>query len=156
MTETTNNINADISMKGQNLEEMTSFKYVGATLCKDGTYSAEVRIRISSAMTAMARPNGIWQCNTISFASKFKLYKSLVTSIFLYGCETWTLLADSEKRILAFETKCLRKLLHISFLEHKTNEWVRSKINSLVGLQEPLLLTVKRRKPALARGCHTP
>ena len=27
-----------------------------------------------------------------------KLYKSLVTSILLYGCEAWTLLADSEKR----------------------------------------------------------
>ena len=39
----------------------------------------------------------IWRFNTISFASKFKLYKSLVTSILIYGCETWTLLADSEK-----------------------------------------------------------
>ena len=27
----------------------------------------------------------------------FKLYKALVTSILLYGCETWTLLADPEK-----------------------------------------------------------
>ena len=55
----------------------------------------------------MARVNRIWRCNTISFASKFKLYKSLVTSTLLYDCETWSLLADSEKkkkRIQAFET----------------------------------------------------
>ncbi len=52
------------------------------------------------------------------------------------------------KRIQAFETKCLRKLLRISYLEHKTNDWVRSKINFLVGPQEPLLATVKRRKLA--------
>ena len=64
--------------------------------------------------------------------TKFKLYKTLVTLIHLYGLETWTLLADSEKRIQAFETKCLRKLLHISYLEeHKTNDWVRSKIKFL-------------------------
>ena len=37
------------------------------------------------------------RCNTISFASKLKLCKSLVTSI-LYGCQTWTLLADSWKK----------------------------------------------------------
>ena len=37
----TNNITADISMNGQKLEEVTSFKYLGATLCKDGTCSAE-------------------------------------------------------------------------------------------------------------------
>ena len=59
-------------------------------------------------------PDRIWWFNTISFASKFKLYKSLVTSIHLYGCETWTLLADSEKWIQAFVTKCMRKLLRIS------------------------------------------
>ena len=86
--------------------------------------------------------------NAISFANKFKLYKSLVNSILLYGCETWTLLADSEKRIQTFETKFLRKLLSISFLEHKMNGWVRSKINFLLVSQEPLLVTVKRRKLA--------
>ena len=98
-------------MNGQKLEQVTIFKYLWATLCKDGTCSAEVRIRITSARAAMARLNSIWRCNTISFASKFKLYESPVTSILLYGYETWTLLADSEENIQAFETKCLRKPL---------------------------------------------
>ena len=73
---------------------------------------------------------------------------SSITSILLYGCETWTLLADTEERIQAFETKCLRKLLRTSYLEHKTNDWVRSEINSLVGPQEPLPATVKKWKLA--------
>ena len=80
------------------------------------------------------------------FASKFKLYKSLVAAILLYGCETLTLLADSEEGIQTFVTKCMNKLLRISYLEHKTNDWVRSKINFFVGPQELLLATVKRRK----------
>ena len=68
MTNSTNNISANISMNGQKLEEVTIFKYLGATLCKDSTCSAEVRIRIASAMV---RLNKIWRCNTISFVSKF-------------------------------------------------------------------------------------
>ena len=36
-------------------------------------------------------------------------------------------------------------LLRISYLEHKTNEWVRSKINFLLGPWQPPLTTVKRR-----------
>ena len=40
LTKRTNNINANISMNGQNLEEVTSFMYLGATLCKDGTRMA--------------------------------------------------------------------------------------------------------------------
>ena len=34
------------------------------------------------------------------------------------------------------------------FLGHKTNDLARNKINSLVGPQEPLLATVRRRKLA--------
>ena len=59
MTNSTNNISADLSMNGYKLEEVTSFKYLGATLCKDGTCSAEVQIGIASAMAAMARINRI-------------------------------------------------------------------------------------------------
>ena len=92
-TNRTNNIGADIGMNGYKLEEVIVFKYLGAALFKDGTPSAEIRISIASAVAAMARPNEIWQ----SFESKFKLYTFLVTSILHYGCETWTLLADSEK-----------------------------------------------------------
>ena len=86
-------------MNGQKLEEVTSFNYLGATLCKAGTCSAKVRIRIASAMAALAKLNRIRLCNTISFTNNFKPYKSPITSVLLYSCETWTLLADSEKRI---------------------------------------------------------
>ena len=73
MTNSTNNISADISANGQKLEEVTSFMYLGATLYRDDTSSAEIRIRIASAMAAMARLNRIWLCNIISFANRFKL-----------------------------------------------------------------------------------
>ena len=53
-----------------------------------------------------------------------------------------------KKRIQGFDTMCLRKPLRISFLEHKTNDWVRSEISFLVDPQEPLLATVKRLKLA--------
>ena len=56
-----------------------------------------------------------------------------------------------KKRIQAFKTKCLKKLLCISYLVHKTNNWVGRKINCLVGPQEPLLATIKRWKLAWFR-----
>ena len=87
----TNNISVDTSMNSQKLEERTSFKYLGATLWKGCICSAKVCIRIASAV---ARLNRIWWCSTISIAPEFKCYKSLVTSLLLYGCKTWILLAD--------------------------------------------------------------
>ena len=50
-----NNISANIRMNDQKLEEVSSFKFPGTTLCEDGTYSTELSIRIASKMTAMAR-----------------------------------------------------------------------------------------------------
>ena len=49
------------------------------------------------------------------------------------------------------KTKCLRQLLCISYLEHKTNNSMRSTINCHVGPQESLPVTVKRRKLAWFR-----
>ena len=66
--------------------------------------------------------------------------------LLLYGCEAWTLLAETEKRIQAFEMKCLRRLLRISYMDHKTNDYVRAMVYIKVGPQEPLLATIKRRK----------
>ena len=37
MANSTNDISTDISMNDQKTEELTSFKYMGATLCKDST-----------------------------------------------------------------------------------------------------------------------
>ena len=50
------------------------------------------------------------QRNIISFASKFKLYKSLVISMYLSDVETWTLLADSENKNPGFRNQVPEKI----------------------------------------------
>ena len=47
MANSLNNIGANISTNGKKLEEVTTFKYLGATLCSEGTCSAEFRIKIA-------------------------------------------------------------------------------------------------------------
>ena len=71
---------------------------------------------------------------------------SIVTSTFLYVCESWTLTAELQRRIQAMEMRCYRKILCISNKDHVTNEEVRVKIQQAIGLHEDLLTTVKRRK----------
>ena len=137
-----------IKLNGQELEEVDNFKYLGSTLTKDGSSTKEVKTRLSLAGSAMTRLNTIWKSKSISFPVKLKLYKSLVVAILLYGCESWTLTADLEKRIQAFEHKCFRKLLRISYTEHKTNEFVRQEVIKYAGRHEPLLATVRQRKLA--------
>ena len=72
---------------------------------------------------------------------------SLVTSVFLYACGSWTLTAELPRRIQAIAMRCYRKILHISYKDHVTNEAVRAKIQLAIGPHEDLLSIVKRRKP---------
>ena len=71
--------------------------------------------------------------------------RSLVTSIFLYACESWTLTAELQRRIQAMEMRCYRRTLRISYKDHVTNEEVRAKIQQAIGPHEDLTI-VKRRK----------
>ena len=72
--------------------------------------------------------------------------RSLVISIFLYACESWTLTAELEKRTQAFEMRGYRRLLNISYKDHVTNKEVRSKIQTAIGEYDELLTLVKTRK----------
>ena len=71
---------------------------------------------------------------------------SLITYIFLYACESRTLTAELQRRIAAMEMRCYRKILHVSYKDHVTNEEVRAKIQQAIRPQEDLLTVVKRRK----------
>ena len=126
-----------------------AFKYHGAVVSDDGS-KPEVLSRIAQATAAYTKLKPIWSDNKISLGSKVKLMCSFVISIFLNACESWTLTAELEKRMKAFEMRCYRRLLIISYKDHlpmrmfarrskqpleiMSNSWPWSRNGSLDGL----------------------
>ena len=102
--------------------------------------------RIAQTTAVLTRLKPVWNDRSISLSSKIQLMHSLVASIFLYACESWTLTARLQRRRQAMEMRCDRKTLRISYKDHVTNEEVRAKIQQAIGSHEDLLTTVKRRK----------
>ena len=117
MTNSANGIQREIKVKRQKLGTVTSFKYLGAVVSDDGS-KPEVLSRIAQATAALTKLKPIWRDNNIHLGSKVKLMRSLVISIFLYACESWTITAELEKRTQAFEMRCYRRLLIISYKDH--------------------------------------
>ena len=66
MVNTTDARTGNIMLNQQQLEEVNSFKYLGAILSVDGSCEAEIRVRIGTATAAMARLNRIWSSKSIS------------------------------------------------------------------------------------------
>ena len=121
------------------------FKYLGSVISYEGS-KREILSRIAQATAALTRLKPIWNDRSISLSSKTRLMRSLVTSIFLYACESWTLTAELQRRIQAMEMRCYSKIQHISYKDQVTNEEVRAKIQQAIGLHEDFLTTIKRRK----------
>ncbi|KAH3790487.1 hypothetical protein DPMN_168689 [Dreissena polymorpha] len=108
-------------MNDGKLEEETSFKYLGATLSKDGTSTAEARIYncFSDRIDVPIERVVDTQFHQLRHqVQALQVPRSLNRNLRLRGH------SDTECRIQAFEHKCLRKLFHKSYTEQ--NQRVRS------------------------------
>ena len=97
VTNSANGIQREIKVKEQKLGTVTSFKYLGAVVSDDSS-KPEVLPTIAQFTAALTKLTPIRRDNNISLGSKVKLMRSLVISILLYACESWTLTAELDKR----------------------------------------------------------
>ena len=118
---------------------------MGSVITNEGS-NLEMLFRIAHTTTALTTLKPAWNDRSISLTCKIRLMLSLVTSIFLHACESWTLTAELKRRIQAMKMRCYRKILRISYKDHVTNEEVRAKIQRAMGPHEDLLTIVKRHK----------
>ena len=98
MTNNTTGINTEIKVNGQKLETVNSFKYLSSVITVEGS-KLEILSRIAQTTAALTRLKPVWNERSISLSSKIRLMRCLVTSIFLYACESWTLTAELQRRI---------------------------------------------------------
>ena len=78
---------------------------------------------------------------------KFKIYKTVILPVILYGCETWTLTLREEKRLQVFENKVLRKIFEPK-RDDETGELRRlhsSELNDLYGKPDIIRIVTFRR-----------
>ena len=87
MTNNTSGINTEIKINGQKLETVTSFKYLGSVITDEGS-KPEILFRTAQITEALTRLKPVWNDRRISRSTKVRLMRCLVTSIFLYACES--------------------------------------------------------------------
>ena len=131
-------------VKDYNLEIVTSFKYLGA-IVTDERSKRKVQARTALATSTSPRLKTALKDRNITSKHRIQILRSVVTSVFLFACETWTLTAELERRIQIFEMRCYRKT-GISFRDRMTNKDVRNRVRTATGPRDDLLSIVKTRK----------
>ena len=145
MTNSTSGINTMFKIKGQKLETVENFKYLGSVRTEESS-KPEIIFRVAQKASALTRLTPVWNGRSISLRYKIQPMSSLVTSIFLYACGSWTLIAELRRRIQAMEMMCYRKILRTSYKDHVTNVEVRAWIQQAIGPHEDLLTSLKRHR----------
>jgi len=64
---------------------------------------------------------------------KIKIYRTIILSIVLYGCETWSLTLREERRLTVFENRVLRNISE-SMRDEVTKKWRRLNNEELYAL----------------------
>ena len=80
-----------ITVKGQRLQVVDKFTYLGSTLSRVVHIDDEVYARIAKASAAFGRLRGsVWDRSGIRLDTKLKVYKAVVLPTLWYAYETWT------------------------------------------------------------------
>ena len=80
----------DITLKGQLLEQVENFKYLGGKLDQTGKYDKEIDKRIAMGKESFNKRK-ILLIKNFNRELKKRIVKTTVWSVTLYACETWTL-----------------------------------------------------------------
>ena len=82
------------------------------------------------ASTALGKLQQVWCDKDITLSSKLRLLNALVYPVLLYGSEIWTIKKNDLKKLVAFEMRCYRKVLNITWKDKIRNEDVLLRISS--------------------------
>ena len=92
----------------------------GSKTTADGDYSHEIKRRLLLWRKTMTSLDSILKSRDITLPKKVQLAKSMGLSVFMYGCESWTIKKAENRRIDAFELWCWRRLLKVPWTARKS------------------------------------
>jgi hypothetical protein len=92
-------------------KNVTEFRYLGSFVTSDNDIDYEVAARIQSGSRCLHSLHHVFRSRVLSMHAKLRIYNAVIRPIVTYGCDTWNLTVRSQKRLLVFENKVLRRIL---------------------------------------------
>jgi len=105
-------------------ERVEEFKYLGTTLTNQNSIAEEMKNRLRSGSACYHSLKNLLSSRLLSKNVKIRIYRNIILSVVLYGCETWSLTLREERKLGVFENMVLRRIFGPR-REKVTGEWKR-------------------------------
>ena len=134
----------ELQLGEQRIEAVQSFKYLGSTVTSNNLVEEEIGIRIGAGSRCSWALNDTLRSRMLSRATKTQIYTAIIRPVVLYGCETWRLTKESERRLEVFERSILRRIWGPVW-DNERREWRRRHNEELVRVSQlPTISNVVR------------
>ena len=120
------------TLDGASLKLVDKFTYLGSSV---SSTEKDIDTRLTKAWAAIDRLSIIWKSD-LSDNMRRSFFHAAVVSILLYGCTTWTLTKQLEKKLDGNYTRMLRAILNKSWRQHPTR-------HQLYGHLPPITKTIQ-------------
>ena len=124
-------------IKGEKVEAVTDFIFLGSQITVDSDCSHEVKRCLLLGRKTMANLDSMLKSRDITLPTKVCIVKNMVFPVVMYRCEGWTLKKAECRRMDAFELWCWRRLLRATWTARRSMQSILKGINpeySLEGL----------------------
>ena len=78
-----------MKIDGEQLEVVTDITYLGSIISVENSVQEDISARINKTRNIYCSLRNIWKSNVYSLKTKVRLFNSNVTSVLLYGCQSW-------------------------------------------------------------------
>ena len=78
-------------IKGETMETVTDFIFLGFKITADGDCSHEIKRCLLLGRKVMTNLDSIFKSRDITLSTKVCLVKAMVFPVVMYGCESWTI-----------------------------------------------------------------
>jgi hypothetical protein len=100
----------EIKIGNRSFENVSQFKYLGTTVTNQNLTEEEIKGRSNSGNARYHSVQNVWSFRLLSKNVKDRIYETIILSVVLYGCETWSLTVREERKLRVFENRVLGRI----------------------------------------------